>query len=458
VHWAIRSDWLRKGWLLLASYAFYGAWDWRFLSLIWISTIVDYLVGRRLLVEDRERARRLLLMGSVVVNLGLLGFFKYFGFFVESAQGFLEFLGFNVSPTSLEIILPVGISFYTFQTMSYTVDSYRRKLTPTRNLLDVALFVAFFPQLVAGPIVRASDFLPQLKTPRRFVTVNVRAALVLFLVGFIKKAVIADNAGLIADQLFARPEAYGGLNVFAGVFTYAVQIYGDFSGYSDMAIACGALLGYSLPLNFSFPYLARNITDFWQRWHISLSTWLRDYLYIPLGGNRGSLLFSYRNLMLTMLLGGLWHGAGWQYIIWGGMHGVALVVHREWQRHRPGWHLPRPLGTILSTLLTFYWVSMTYIFFRATSLNDAMTILTRYLFLGSSGRADLSAYKGALTLGGIVVILLILAAVHYLNSRRWLRAWETAPDWAFAMGLGAVIPLVLALVPPASEPFIYFQF
>jgi alginate O-acetyltransferase complex protein AlgI len=459
VHWTLRPAWARKVWLLLASYVFYAAWDWRFLSLIWTSTIVDYLVGLRLRVEDRDRTRRLLLAISVLVNLGLLGFFKYFGFFVDSAVEFLGWLGLDVGRPALQVVLPVGISFYTFQTMSYTIDGYRRVLTPTRNLLDVSLFVAFFPQLVAGPIVRAADFMPQLRSPRVFANVAVRPALVLFLVGFVKKAVVADNAAVIADAYFADPAAASGFSAFLGVGAYAAQIYGDFSGYSDMAIALAALLGYRLPLNFDYPYLARNITEFWRRWHISLSTWLRDYLYVPLGGNRGGRLFTYRNLMLTMLLGGLWHGAAWRFVVWGGLHGVALVAHREWVRRRPeGLLRPGRIAPVLATAATLYWVCLAWIFFRAQDLSTAWAATRSFLFLDGIGDLSFTAFDGRLAAGGIALVLLGLLVCHVAARLGAFRWWGDLPGWGFAALFGAAIPLVLAFVPVAAAPFIYFQF
>ena len=459
VHWSLRNATARKAWLLIVSYVFYGAWDWRFLSLIWISTIVDYLVGRRLLVEEGSGRRRALLLISMAMNLGLLGFFKYFDFFVESMSGLLEWAGFSPNISTLGIILPVGISFYTFQTMSYTIDAYRRKLTPTKNFLDLALFVAFFPQLVAGPIVRAVDFMPQLKEPKAWAPIAKRVAITLFVVGFFKKAVIADNAAILVDQYFSNPDGFSAWNSFLGVFAYSAQIYGDFSGYSDMAIACAALLGYRLPLNFVHPYLSVNITDFWRRWHISLSTWLRDYLYVPLGGNRGSKLFTYRNLMLTMLLGGLWHGAAWRFIIWGGLHGFALLVHREWRNRFPDPILPRGLRTVVATAGTFWWVSFSWIFFRAQDTSTAFSVAKAYVFFQSPGTANLSAYAGSVTALAIALILLGFGIIHTLNGRRTFEPlWRDSPDWAYALGLGLAIPLILAFVPAAAAPFIYFQF
>ncbi|HVS16485.1 MAG TPA: MBOAT family O-acyltransferase, partial [Thermoanaerobaculia bacterium] len=317
VYWALPANRPRKLWLLIMSFAFYAAWDWRFLSLIFFSISVDYLVGRGLGRTAREGPRRALLLASLGANLGLLGFFKYFGFFVEQAIELGALLGLELHRPSLEIVLPVGISFYTFQTLSYSIDVYRRKIEPTRDLLDLALFVAFFPQLVAGPIVRARDFLPQLERARRWAEVRAAPHLTLFLLGFIKKACVSDNVAATVDAYFAAPQAYDAAGAWIAVLLYAIQIYCDFSGYSDMAIASAGLLGYDLGPNFQHPYVAASPREFWQRWHISLSTWLRDYLYVPLGGNRHGEPRTHRNLMLTMLLGGLWHGAAWSFVLWG---------------------------------------------------------------------------------------------------------------------------------------------
>ncbi|MEL7520851.1 MAG: MBOAT family O-acyltransferase, partial [Cyanobacteria bacterium J06553_1] len=290
VYWALRSNGWRKAWILACSYAFYGAWDWRFLSLIIGSTLVDYVVGLNLVKCDdsskvnSSKAKRSWLALSLCVNLGALAFFKYANFFADSAVGFFSWMGLPVNSVTLGIVLPVGISFYTFQTLSYSLDIYAGQLQPKKNLLDLATFVAFFPQLVAGPIVRAADFLPQLEIARSFDQVNVRACLTLFMVGFFKKACVSDNLAPIVDKYFAAPDTFDAISSWIGVLSYTVQIYCDFSGYSDMAIACAGLLGYELCVNFNFPYFASSITDFWRRWHISLSTWLKDYLYIPVGG------------------------------------------------------------------------------------------------------------------------------------------------------------------------------
>ena len=296
------------------------------------SSALDYFVGAMLARTENPGRRRGWLILSLCANLGTIAFFKYYNFFVTSAAALLAWLGLPASLHTLNIIIPVGVSFYTFHSMSYTIDVYRGRLKPVSSILDLACFIGFFPQMVAGPIVRASTFLPQLQTTRRFADVDVRGALVLFLTGFIKKACIADAVAPFVDRYFEAPWNFTMASAWVAVLFYAIQIYCDFSGYTDMAIATAGLLGYELPVNFRFPYFARNISDFWHRWHISLSSWLRDYLYIPLGGNRGPAWFVYRNIMITMLLGGLWHGGAWTFVIWGGLHGLALIVHRAWQR------------------------------------------------------------------------------------------------------------------------------
>jgi alginate O-acetyltransferase complex protein AlgI len=311
VYWSLRRNESRKIWLLVCSYFFYAAWNWKFLFLIMASSALDYFVGMMMTRSENPRTRRGWLIISLCANLGTIAFFKYYNFFVTSAAALLEWLGLPASLHTLNIIIPVGVSFYTFHSMSYTIDVYRGKLRPVSSILDLACFIGFFPQMVAGPIVRAYAFLPQLQSIRRFADVDARGALILFLGGFIKKACIADTVAPFVDRYFEAPGNFTAASAWVGVLFYAIQIYCDFSGYTDMAIACAQLLGYELPVNFRFPYFARNISEFWHRWHISLSTWLRDYLYIPLGGNRGPRWFVYRNIMITMLLGGLWHGGAW---------------------------------------------------------------------------------------------------------------------------------------------------
>ena len=458
VYWKMRANASRKIWLLACSYFFYGCWNWRYLFLIAFGTTVDFFVGRALEATTDPRARRAWLLLSLGVNLGMLGVFKYYNFFIRSAQDSLAVLGLHPHLSTLAFVLPVGISFFTFQSLSYTIDVYRGHLRAVRRFTDLALAVSFFPQLVAGPITRAADFLPQLEAPRRYAEVDVKACLVLFLGGFVKKACVSDAVSPLVDRFFAAPEHYGLLSAWLGVVFYAVQIYCDFSGYTDMALACAGLLGYRLAWNFDFPYLAPDISQFWRRWHMSLSSWLRDYLYIPLGGNRGNRWFIARNLMLTMLLGGLWHGAAWHFVFWGGLHGLALVVHREWSgrwRGRTGEETTRRAAwvTVAGTLVTFYWVCVCWVFFRAPDLTSAWTVLRPFVLLHPGGAQRLPGE------GPWTIFLVGLALVHGLNRRRvFAGRWERLPDWAFSAAYGVAVGAVLLFVPQHYAPFIYFQF
>ncbi|HEY3661704.1 MAG TPA: MBOAT family O-acyltransferase [Chthoniobacterales bacterium] len=451
VYWTLRHNAARKFWLLVCSYAFYSAWNWKFLFLLLGSTLVDYTVGMMIGRTSKPAVRRGWLLLSLGVNLGTLAFFKYFNFFAGSGAEFLAWLGLPASYSTLSIILPVGVSFYTFQSMSYTIDVYRGRLRAVSSLLDLSFFIAFFPQLVAGPIVRASTFLPQLAASRRFATVDVRGALVLFLVGYIKKACLADGVAGFVDQYFGQPASYSPLGAWIAVLLYTVQIYCDFSGYTDMAIASARLLGYELTLNFNFPYLAQNIADFWHRWHISLSTWLRDYLYIPLGGNRGPRWFVFRNIMLTMLLGGLWHGAAWTFVLWGAMHGLALAVHRLWREKATCQPLLAGFMAWLRWPLTLYFVCLAWVLFRATDLGQAGVVMRAFVLGRGNGTRDLPVW--------LLGVVLIFGLLHWLNARgEFARWWRRGPDPLFAAGYGCVVAGVLLFVPTHYTPFIYFQF
>ena len=450
VHWALRGSTVRKVWLLLCSCVFYGAWDVRFLALMFTTATLDYAFGAVLGREQPQGRRKLWLAASIVSNLGILGFFKYYGFFVDSAVAFTAWLGLPLSAPALEVVLPVGISFYTFQSMSYTFDVYRRELAPTRSYLDFALFVTFFPQLVAGPIVRAVDFLPQLATVRRWADVAARPALVLFFVGFVKKACIADQVAPTVELLFEHPEQYGAYATWIGVALYAVQIYCDFSGYSDMAIASAALLGYRLTLNFDFPYLATDITTFWRRWHVSLSSWFRDYLYIPLGGNRVSAARTYANLATVFFLCGLWHGAKWTFVVWGLMHGAYLIIHRVWTARVPKASALARIGAASGWILTPIAVLFAWVVFRAPDFATAAEVWTR--MLGGGEAVASFTWRWA-------PFLAVLLAVHALARRRALAALEArTPDWGFALLYGIAWALALPWVATGTTPFIYFQF
>lgn len=454
-YWALPRMGMRHLFLLVGSYYFYMSWNPLFISLIILSTLVDYGVGRLLEHENRPRRRKTYLIASCTTNLGLLGVFKYANFFVENAAASLRAVGLDVDPVVLNIILPVGISFYTFQTMSYTIDVYRRVIPTERSFIDFALFVAFFPQLVAGPIVRARDFIPQLKSKRRMRVEDLTVGLRIFAQGYFKKCFISDRISPFADRVFANPTGYDTGGVWLGVVLYAVQIYCDFSGYSDMAIGCARTLGFELPVNFRMPYFSRNITEFWRRWHISLSTWLRDYLYIPLGGNRGSKWFQRRNLMLTMLLGGLWHGASWNFVVWGGLHGLYLGVHK-WFVERVGGPGHQPsgaralVGGIVSGLLTFVLVCVTWVFFRAQTFEIA-GIMIQKMFLFTGGVGDVSPWLFAVI--GVVLLAHIAAVTLDLD-----RLWRRTPLFLKTVACATFLLLVVLFTPFDPQPFIYFQF
>ncbi len=450
LNWMLRSRTARHLVLLGASYVFYGAWDARFLGLIVLSTLADY--GAALLLERpgaTPRLRRFVLGSALTLNLGVLGLFKYYNFFAESLVAFLANFNVTVSQPTLQLVLPVGISFYTFQSLSYTIDVYRGQLRAERSLLSYALYIAFFPQLVAGPIVRAIDFLPQLARNPDIRAVAWRPLLLLFFWGYAKKAVFSDNLAPWVDAFFAAPQTFDTASHWLGVLLYAAQIYCDFSGYSDMAIATAGLLGYQLCLNFDHPYVSTSPREFWRRWHISLSTWLRDYLYIPLGGNRGTPSRVATNLMLTMLLGGLWHGAAWTFVAWGALHGAALVVDRWWPRH------PDSTGKVHTALLgwiiTMLVVLTGWVFFRADTFPDATRIL--------AGLAGMMGGDAALPpifwchLAG--AFLVQLAAARGVKLARPLEnlSWQ-----GFAVAYGVLVGIALTLVNTSYRAFIYFQF
>ena len=439
----VGQNWL----LLIASYVFYGAWDVRFLLLIAGSTLLDYYVGLRLdATVDRGR-RKQWLAASLIGNLGALAFFKYFGFFVESASLALESLGVPASRLRLDIVLPVGISFYTFQTMSYTIDVYRGELKATRSLRDFALFVAYFPQLVAGPIERASRLLPQIINPRRVSLAQISNGLWLISWGLFKKVVIADNLAIIVDRTFSANSGASGAEYLVAIYAFAYQIYCDFSGYSDIARGLAAIMGIDLMVNFNRPYLATDPRDFWRRWHISLSTWLRDYLYIPLGGSRGGVLTTYRALFMTMVLGGLWHGAKWTFVMWGVYHGLLLIVHRAWTE-RAGSRMPDSfLGTAVSRVVMFHLICAGWLLFRADSLGQVGVVLTAMTSAAS---------VGVLGLKGVAAIIMVSVFLG------WVERSEHAPGtWSPALQAATVAVLWLGVIlgPPSSaQAFLYFQF
>ncbi|MBU1226380.1 MAG: MBOAT family protein [Actinobacteria bacterium] len=452
VYWNAPPRW-QNPILLAGSYLFYGWWDWRFLSLLAIATLVNFAIGLLLSRTEVDRTRTQLLVLSAVVSLGILAVFKYFNFFVDSLSSLTSSLGLGELSTAIDVVLPVGISFYTFQALSYAFDVYRRRIEPSHNVVDFATYVAFFPQLVAGPIERAQRLLPQITNRNRLKPQGapLQGALLLILQGLFKKVVLADGVAVVANDVFGNPDEYSWIGAILGVVAFGIQIYGDFSGYTDIARGVSRLFGIELVVNFKQPYLSRNITEFWRRWHISLSDWLRDYLYIPLGGNRGRLVSTIRNLMLTMLLGGLWHGASWNFVLWGGLHGAFLVVHRL---TRGGGVSDRGLrwSDIPSIVLTFGLVHMAWVFFRADTFTDAFTVLERIVTFagGTTPVADLAlvAVLGAVTLG---------VDLFTRTQPDPLRILQRFPVLAGA-GVTAAIAAIVVFSGGIPAPFIYFQF
>jgi alginate O-acetyltransferase complex protein AlgI len=492
-----------------ASYVFYGSYDWRFVGLIIASTLVNQIVTTVMARADADAARRAWLTLAVVLNLGVLGWFKYKGFFLESASGVLAPLGIDVEPPGRTVLPPVGISFFTFQALSYVIDVYRRRLQPV-PLLEFGVFLAFFPQVVAGPIVRASEFLPQLRTPRDARRVDTGLAFWLIAAGLFKKVVVSSYlADAAADPVFRLPGQHQAVDTLIGVYAYAIQIYCDFSGYTDMAIGIALLLGFRFPQNFNAPYTAASLQDFWRRWHMTLSRWLRDYLYVPLGGNRRGPNRAYLNVLLTMLIGGLWHGAAWTFVVWGALHGSYLAGERWWAgrtRTPPGAdpdlvvpgppatalagpdatssanpldpatamaypsagsatatvdgtpvgpvshpHLPPATRLWLGRLLTFHVVCLGWVFFRAPSVSEALAVLGRLTSFGTGTGINLV----------VVATIVAFLATQFVPSDRVGRAqaaFSRLQPWQQGGLLAAWLMVTSALSPAGVAPFIYFQF
>jgi alginate O-acetyltransferase complex protein AlgI len=442
----------KKAVLVAASYYFYAQWDWHFCFLLAFSTAVSYLAGRLIGALQSQTGRRLALVFGVALQLGVLGVFKYLDFFVLSANELARLLGLQHELPFFEILLPVGISFFTFHGVSYVTDVYRGDVAVCRNPLDMALYMSFFPQLVAGPIVRAAYFLPQLARPSAE-PIPIAPALLLILGGLFKKVVIANylSTGLV-DPVFAAPTSYGGPDLLFAVYGYAVQIYCDFSAYSDIAIALAALLGFRFPPNFNQPYRAERLREFWRRWHISLSSWLRDYLYKPLGGNRYGRLKTYRNLLVTMLLGGIWHGAGWKFVAWGALHGGGLAIERLLEPLL-GRRAKSPLARAVSIFLVFHFVCLAWIFFRAEDFEMAR------LYLSGLGAGWTDGVQQA---GPFMLALIAIGMAGQFTPpalfARTAAALGRVPAWGIGATAGIVTAAINALGPAGVAPFIYFRF
>ncbi|MEM1230330.1 MAG: MBOAT family O-acyltransferase [Pseudomonadota bacterium] len=461
VYHQLRSVRLQNSWLLLCSYVFYGAWDWRFLGLILLSTVIDYFISHGIHRAEAPTQRKRLVTLSIVTNLTLLGVFKYYGFFVTELNDLLSLIGLAPNIPLLNIVLPVGISFYTFQTLSYTIDIYRRQNEPCENFFDFALYVSFFPQLVAGPIERSTNLLPQIVGQRTSGAGDFREGLYYIASGLFKKVVIADNMAVLVNHVFATPVSeLSAVEIIVGTYAFAFQIYGDFAGYSLIAKGVARWLGFDLMWNFNHPYFSLTPSEFWNRWHISLSSWLRDYLYIPLGGNRGGTVMTYRNLMATMVIGGLWHGAGWPFVLWGLYQGLLLVVFRVGEgvdalaRQCRRFVDAGPVFRWLAVFGFFQFVCYGWMLFRAESF-DQIVQMTSVLFSSRYEVTDFAIFALQQILLLTLPLLLFEAWIERRQDRLALLKVSAPKLAAF---YGYVVINLLLWVPPAKQVFIYFQF
>tara|TARA_B110000037_G_scaffold216358_1_gene275274 strand:- start:27694 stop:29127 length:1434 start_codon:yes stop_codon:yes gene_type:complete len=444
--------------IVIASYVFYGSWDWRFLLLILFSTFVDYLVGIALEKEETLKKRRLLLWISIFVNLGFLGFFKYYNFFLDNFTNVFSFFGHKIDASSLSIILPVGISFYTFQTLSYTIDVYRKKMKPTKDFVAFAAFVSFFPQLVAGPIERATNLLPQFVKKREFDYNKACDGLRQILWGLFKKIVIADNCAKYANIIFNNSEVYSGSTLVLGSLFFAFQIYGDYSGYSDIAIGTSRLFGFNLQKNFAFPYFSRNIGEFWRRWHISLSTWFRDYLYIPLGGSKVGKVRVVRNIFVIFIVSGFWHGANWNFIIWGALNALYFLPLLFRSKNRKymdvvaiNSNLPS-FKELIQMAMTFGFTLVAWIFFRSDTVSQAIQILSEIFSMSLFG---MPSFKKP-----IIIWVLIFMFIEWVGRDSEYAIEKLGKNWheSLRWGFYYIIVISIFLMGSEGEEFIYFQF
>jgi alginate O-acetyltransferase complex protein AlgI len=454
-------SWLTMPWphrwrpfIIVASYVFYSWWDWRFVFLLAGCTLWNQVLAVRIWRTRSPSQRKSLLVLALAGNLAVLGYFKYYDFFVTSSDNLLSVVGLDMPLEVKSIVLPVGISFYTFMAISYVVDAYRGEFEPT-TLEKFAVYLSFFPHLVAGPIVRPGELIPQLETPRNPRRVDTSRAFYLIATGLFKKVVIANYlASSIVDEVFAAPGQHSSLEILIAVYAYAVQIYADFSGYTDIAIGIALLLGFSFPQNFDSPYAAGSLQDFWRRWHMTLSRWLRDYVYIPLGGNRGKRpILTYRNLMLTMLIGGLWHGAAWTFVVWGALHGIGLAAERLWHERHPNAPAQTTWKRWRARLLTFHFVCFAWIFFRASSFDDAWAMIT--------GLFTRWGEASPLVTGGVLLAIAVGIGSQYLPARipRLVMArFSRLPVLGQATVLAFALTLTSVMGPEGVAPFIYFQF
>ena len=443
----------KKRMLLLASYIFYGLWNPPLVILLWISTMVDWTAGNKLKTEQNNRKRKFWLLLSMSVNLGFLAFFKYGNFLLENFVTIVNSMGVEYQAQPMDIILPMGISFYTFQTMSYTIDMYKRKIEPAKTFLDFALYVTFFPQLVAGPIVRAKDLITQFYEEKKATSKQFIWGLFLLTIGLFQKVVMADTLlSDVSDTVFGSSKLLHGIDAWVGTLAFSGQIFFDFAGYSTCAIGIALMLGIILPDNFRYPYASLGFSDLWKRWHITLSSWLKDYLYIPLGGNRHGITRMYVALMLTMLLGGLWHGAAWTFIVWGGLHGTYLILERLQKRYLP-FKITANNGIFLA-FLTFTCINLTWVFFRARSFETAWNMIKSMFYMQTDGIKILGTFD-------VIKVCTVVGALflcHWVMRNTSMKAVaEKTPSWLLGVGWAVMIFLIL-ISQGSGEQFIYFQF
>jgi alginate O-acetyltransferase complex protein AlgI len=443
----------KKRMLLLASYTFYGMWNPPLIILLWISTMVDWTAGNKLAVEENQKKRKLWLLLSMFVNLGFLGFFKYGDFLLENFIALANAIGFDYQPYQMDIILPMGISFYTFQTMSYTIDMYHKKIKPARTFLDFALYVTFFPQLVAGPIVRAKELISQFYEPKKATIKQFIWGLFLLTLGLFQKVVLADTLlSSTADAVFKPGQVLNFWDAWTGTLAFSGQIFFDFAGYSTCAIGIALMLGIILPDNFKYPYASLGFSDLWKRWHITLSSWLKDYLYIPLGGNRHGITRMYAALMITMLLGGLWHGAAWTFIVWGGLHGIYLLLERLQRQYLPfkitAWN-----GMFLA-FVTFTCINITWVFFRAREFDTAWNMIQSMFYLNPDGTKILQTFD----IIKVLTLIAILFVTHWFMRNTSVKEVSTKVSPTVLAITWAAMFFLIAISQGSGEQFIYFQF
>ncbi|KAA1246942.1 MBOAT family protein [Aquimarina sp. RZ0] len=451
LYWLLRKKRPQNILLLVSSYLFYGWWDWRFLSLIIFSSFVDYFIGLKIDQTNDQKIKKRWLITSLVSNLGLLGLFKYFNFFTESFTQSMQLFGWEVDTLTLNLILPVGISFYTFQTLSYTIDIYRKQLKPTTDIVSFFTYISFFPQLVAGPIERAANLLPQIESKRKFEISYFKSGIFQIFIGLFRKIVVADNLAVYVDSVYGDVAVHNTTTLVIATIFYAFQIYFDFAGYSDIAIGSAKLLGFKFERNFNTPYFSKSITEFWRRWHMSLSFWLRDYLYISLGGNRKGIKITYRNLMITMLLGGLWHGSSWNFVIWGAIHGLFLMI----EKYIFSKSSYRSFG-ILGYGYTFIIVLVSWVFFRAHSFQEAIIVCKGFFSLDITKPfiGDINTFSNSLFMLSLSFLFDIFLSYKNVSLEDFGERFKISSLTFFI----TIIIIIMCLFYSSSENFIYFQF